>query len=167
MEQYFRKYRRMIEDMEQEPDVTEAEFLGRLSSRSRGRMLVRIMLSAAAVLAVAVSTAVFLDSRSAHSPDPAELCLAEYSEGIRPIYEEIRQMEAESEVCREMGISSTIEELFALSEAFGKQVDNMDYGSRLEMMHAYCSRQTECVAGLYRDCLAAFVRSSGSSPYHE
>ena len=160
MEQYFRKYRKEIDALDQEPQVAEGEFLYRLSSRARSRMLMKIMLPAAAVLAAVVLTTVFLDPGAARYQDPAILCMEEYSEGIRPMYEEIKKMEAESEVCREMGISSTIEELFSSTELFGRQIGTLDYGSRLEVMHVYCSRQTECVAGLYRDCLSAFAQSS-------
>ena len=159
MEQYFRRFSSEIETLGDEPKVTERQFVEKAVSRAARRVrairAAAFAVPAAAVLAVLA----FFAFRSGPEgiQDPAMHCIEEYKDGIRPLYDEIRLMENESQLCREMGISSTIDGLMASSDAFCSQLDGMDPGSRADIVRIYCSRQTECVASLYRECLAAYV----------
>ena len=91
--------------------------------------------TAAAVAAVIVS--IFLLDRE-EAPGPAELYVQEYTDGIRGILDNIRDMEMESDVCRQ------------------KQLDGLDMDDKMLVLKTYYDRQTECVASLYRDCIRAY-----------
>ena len=123
MEQYFRRFSSEIETLGDEPKVTERQFVEKAVSRAARR--VRAIRAAAFAVPAAAVLAVLAFFAFRTGPegiqDPAMTCIEEYKDGIRPLYDEIRLMENESQLC------------------------------------LYCSRQTECVASLYRECLAAYV----------
>lgn len=157
MEQYFRKYSSEIESLETGHGVSEEAFLSRCASIGRKsalrRRLTALLGTAAAVAAVIVS--IFLLDREEAS-GPAELYVQEYTDGIRGILDNIRDMEMESDVCRQMDISSTVEELLASRNDLEKQLDGLDMDDKMLVLKTYYDRQTECVASLYRDCIRAY-----------
>ncbi len=110
--------------------------------------------TAAAVAAVIVS--IFLLDRE-EAPGPAELYVQEYTDGIRSILDNIRDMELKSDVCRQMGISSTVDGLLASRHDLEKQLDGLAMDDRMQVLKTYYDRQTECVASLYRDCIRAYT----------
>lgn len=158
MEQYFRKYSSEIESLETGHGVSEEAFLSRCASIGRKsalrRRLTALLGTAAAVAAVIVS--IFLLDRET-VPGPAELYVQEYTDGIRGILDNIRDMEMESDVCRQMDISSTVEELLASRDDLEKQLDGLDMDDKMLVLKTYYDRQTECVASLYRDCIRAYT----------
>lgn len=158
MEQYFRKYSYMVREEEQLPRVTEEEFMSRYGASKRRARLLRVILPSAAAAAVIVLASLLAFAlKSEVVIDPASVYVQEINEGLMPIYDDIKQMEAGSEVCRQMGISSTIEGLLASSREFESQLDGMDTDDRMRILKVYYGRQTECVADLYRDCIHAYA----------
>ena len=158
MEQYFRKYSSEIEALETGHGVSEEAFLSRCASMERKssvrRRLIALICTAAASAAVIVS--IFLPGRET-VPGPAELYAQEYTDGIRSILDNIRDMELKSDVCRQMGISSTVDGLLASRHDLEKQLDGLAMDDRMQVLKTYYDRQTECVASLYRDCIRAYT----------
>ena len=176
MEKYFDKYRGLLEEQEFEPQTTESQFLSRLHEREGG---VKAFAESCNVLkpskksrwtkaltctiigmAVAVVLALVLPWGEEERLDPAEIYVTNYLDGVQPILTDVNAMESSSEVCREMGVSSVIQNLLGSSESFAEGLEGLDDAQRLAVTQEYCGRQLDCIRDLYRECCAAYASAS-------
>lgn len=176
MEKYFDKYRGLLEEQEFEPQTTESQFLSRLHEREGG---VKAFAESCNVLkpnkksrwtktltctiigmAAAVVLALVLPWGEKERLDPAEIYVTNYLDGVQPILAEVNAMESSSEVCREMGVSSVIQNLLGSSESFAEGLEGLDDEQKLAVTQEYCGRQLDCIRDLYRECCAAYTSAS-------
>lgn len=176
MEKYFDKYRGLLEEQEFEPQTTESQFLSRLHEREGG---VKAFAESCNVLkpskksrwtktltytiigmAAAVVLALVLPWGEEERLDPAVIYVTNYLDGVQPILAEVNAMESSSEVCREMGVSSVIQNLLGSSESFAEGLEGLDDEQRLAVTQEYCGRQLDCIRDLYRECCAAYASAS-------
>lgn len=176
MEKYFDKYRGLLEEQEFEPQTTESQFLSRLHEREGG---VKAFAESCNVLkpskksrwtktltytimgvAAAVVLALVLPWGEEERLDPAEIYVTNYLDGVQPILAEVNAMESSSEVCREMGVSSVIQNLLGSSESFAEGLEGLDDEQKLAVTQEYCGRQLDCIRDLYRECCAAYTSAS-------
>lgn len=176
MEKYFDKYRGLLEEQEFEPQTTESQFLSRLHEREGG---VKAFAESCNVLkpskksrwtktltytimgvAAAVVLALVLPWGEEERLDPAEIYVTNYLDGVQPILAEVNAMESSSEVCREMGVSSVIQNLLGSSESFAEGLEGLDDAQRLAVTQEYCGRQLDCIRDLYRECCAVYTSAS-------
>ena len=176
MEKYFDKYRGLLEEQEFEPQTTESQFLSRLHEREGG---VKAFAESCNVLkpskksrwtktltytimgvAAAVVLALVLPWGEEERLDPAEIYVTNYLDGVQPILAEVDAMESSSEVCREMGVSSVIQNLLGSSESFAEGLEGLDDAQRLAVTQEYCGRQLDCIRDLDRECCAAYASVS-------
>lgn len=164
MERYFGRYRAQADF--RIPLSDEEKFLGRLHDElgcqeragRRNRSWHRAMAAVCGIAAAAVAvTVLWLNSRSGDvGSEPAELYVQEYRESLEPLCDEVRYMESVSEECRQMQLSSVIEELIASSEDIEAECDGLDESQTLEVVRTYCGRQTDCIRNLYAECVEVY-----------
>lgn len=176
MEKYFDKYRGLLEEQEFEPQTTESQFLSRLHEREGG---VKSFAESCNVLkpskksrrtktltytvmgvAAAVVLALVLPWGEEKRLDPAVIYVTNYLDGVQPILAEVDAMESSSEVCREMGVSTVIQNLLGASESFAAGLEGLDDAQRLAVTQEYCGRQLDSIRDLYRECCAAYTSAS-------
>ena len=176
MEKYFDKYRGLLEEQELEPQTTESQFISRLHERaggvksiaesgvvlkpSRKRRWTKALNYTIIGMAAAVVLAIVLPWGEEERLDPAEIYVTNYLDGVQPILAEVDAMESSSEVCREMGVSSVIQNLLGSSESFAEGLEGLDDAQRLAVTQEYCGRQLDCIRDLYRECCAAYASAS-------
>lgn len=163
MEKYFGKYRGLAEEMESCPSVTEQAFLGRLhEERARKRRFRRRTLALTLIgMAAALMVVIILPGREARI-DPAEVYVANYREGVAPLLSEVRKMETDSELCREMGLSSVIESLLYCPEDLAEGLEDAE---KLEVTKKYCNRSLDEIRTLYGECCRAYF--IGTAAVHD
>lgn len=176
MEKYFDKYRGLLEEQEFEPQTTESQFLSRLHEREGGvkafaescnvlkpskkSRWTKTLTYAIMGMAAAVVLALVLPWGEEERLDPAVIYVTNYFDGVQPILAEVNAMESSSEVCREMGVSSVIQNLLGSSESFAAGLEGLDDAQRLAVTQEYCGRQLDCIRDLYRECCAAYASAS-------
>ena len=176
MEKYFDKYRGLLEEQEFEPQTTESQFLSRLHERegmvkafaescnflkpSKKSRWTKTLTYTIIGVAAAVVLALVLPWGEEERLDPAEIYVTNYLDGVQPILAEVNAMESSSEVCREMGVSSVIQNLLGSSESFAAGLEGLDDAQRLAVTQEYCGRQLDCIRDLYRECCAAYASAS-------
>lgn len=176
MEKYFDKYRGLLEEQEFEPQTTESQFLSRLHERaggvksfaesgivlkpSRKSRWTKALTYTIIGMAAAVVLALVLPWGEEERLDPAVIYVTNYLDGVQPILAEVNAMESSSEVCREMGVSSVIQNLLGSSESFAEGLEGLDDAQRLAVTQEYCGRQLDCIRDLYLECCAAYVSAS-------
>lgn len=176
MEKYFDKYRGLLEEQEFEPQTTESQFLSRLHEREGGvkafaescnvlkpskkSRWTKTLTYAIMGMAAAVVLALVLPWGEEERLDPAVIYVTNYLDGVQPILAEVNAMESSSEVCREMGVSSVIQNLLGSSESFAAGLEGLDDAQRLAVTQEYCGRQLDCIRDLYRECCAAYASAS-------
>lgn len=164
MERYFGRYRAQADF--RTPLSDEDAFLGRLHDElggkekagRRNRSWHRAAAAACGIAAAAVAVAFLrLNARSGDVGSvPAELYVQEYRESMEPLCDEVRYMESVSEECRQMQLSSVIEELLASSEDIESECEGLDETQTLEVVRTYCGRQTDCIRNLYAECVEVY-----------
>ena len=174
MEKYFDKYRGLLEEQEFEPQTTESQFLSRLHEREGGvnaeacnvlkpikkSRWTKTLTYTIMGVAAAVVLALVLPWGEEERLDPAEIYVTNYLDGVQPILAEVNAMESSSEVCREMGVSSVIQNLLGSSESFAEGLEGLDDAQKLAVTQEYCGRQLDCIRDLYRECCAAYASAS-------
>lgn len=176
MEKYFDKYRGLLEEQEFEPQTTESQFLSRLHEREGGvkafaescnvlkpskkSRWTKTLTYAIMGMAAAVVLSLVLPWGEEERLDPAVIYVTNYLDGVQPILAEVNAMESSSEVCREMGVSSVIQNLLGSSESFAAGLEGLDDAQRLAVTQEYCGRQLDCIRDLYRECCAAYASAS-------
>lgn len=172
LEKYFDKYRGQADF--RIPLSDGEKFLGRLHDELGGQKpecrkhrAVRCYLAMSAACGIAAAavavTVLWLNSQSGDVGSvPAELYVQEYRESLEPLCDEVRYMESVSEECRQMQLSSVIEELLASSEDIEAECGGLDEAQMLEVVRTYCGRQTDCIRNLYAECVEVY--ETGACP---
>lgn len=123
IEKYFSDYRSLADEAGDNPSVTEQDFLVRLH-REQARKRFHARTLALTFIGMAAALAVFVILREPEVPvNPVELYMTSYREGVAPLLSEVREMEMSSELCREMDLSSVIEELLDSSDGMTDGLD--------------------------------------------
>ena len=163
IEKYFSDYRCLADEAGDNPSVTEQDFLVRLhkeqaSKRFHARTLALTFIGMAAALAV------FVILRGPEVPDnPVELYMTSYREGVAPLLSEVREMEMSSELCREMDLSSVIEELLDSSDGMADGLDGLEDAEKLEVARKYCDSSLDEIRTLYGECCRAYCVGATST----
>lgn len=152
MEEYFDKYRGLVE--EQEPQMDETEFVRKLRKNQR-ISVVRISLSMAAVAAAMVLVALIPIGRETMSA--GECYIAAFNEGVGPLLDEVKSMEGSSEYCREKGYSTVIEELMSTVAEYAGEGSAKGRPAIDPDTKEYCNRMAKKIKGLYADCVHDYV----------
>ncbi|MDY3963352.1 MAG: hypothetical protein SOY98_03490 [Candidatus Cryptobacteroides sp.] len=162
-EKYFMKNLAAGQLNEPLPRVTGEDFLRRLHEEGRAKSrryrrlfitgIAAIMSMAAAFTLVCLLPAGYYRNRTS----PEILYVRAFNDELASICSDIRKMERDSRLCREMGCSEVISELMKSSEdfAFSMKEDGPEesmYAARL-----YCERQMESIRGIYRKCMTAYL----------
>lgn len=156
IEQYFDNYRCLADEAGDNPSVTEQDFLGRLH-KEQARKRFRVRTLALTFIGMAAALAVFVILRGPGVPvNPVEVYMTSYREGVAPLLSEVREMEMSSELCREMDLSSVIEELLDSSDSMTAGLDGLDDAEKLEITRKYCDRSLDEIRTLYGECCRAY-----------
>lgn len=185
MENYFTRFRDRMEAMEKSPETTEAQFLSRLHSNIgeagasshghafRKRRLFDCMAyglaAAAAVFAAVIVIRWNADSEGkgaengsdSYCEDLSMICAANFRDGLMPLYSDVLQMEAESEVCSEMRLSAVIAGLMESPSVYVGDIEGIGPEHKADMTREYCARQADMIRELYRQCAFAHVADMG------
>lgn len=156
IEQYFSNYRCLADEAGDNPSVTEQDFLGRLH-REQARKRFHARTLALTFIGMAAALAVFVILREPEVPvNPVELYMTSYKEGVAPLLSEVREMEMSSELCREMDLSSVIEELLDSSDSMSDGLDGLEDAEKLEVARKYCDSSLDEIRTLYGECCRAY-----------
>ena len=156
IEKYFSDYRSLADEAGENPSVTEQDFLGRLhKEQERKRFHARTL--ALTFIGMAAALAFFFILRGPEVPvNPVELYMTSYREGVAPLLSEVREMEMSSELCREMDLSSVIEELLDSSDGMSDGLDGLEDAEKLEITRKYCDSSLDEIRTLYGECCQAY-----------
>lgn len=156
IEKYFDNYRCLADEAGDNPSVTEQDFLGRLhKEQARKRLQARTL--ALTFIGMAAALAVFVILRGPEVPvNPVEVYMTSYREGVAPLLSEVREMEMSSELCREMDLSSVIEDLLDSSDSMTAGLDGLEDAEKLEITRKYCDRSLDEIRTLYGECCRAY-----------
>mgnify|MGYP006924872884 CR=1 FL=1 len=103
---------------------------------------------------MAAALAVFVILREPGVPvNPVEVYMTSYREGVAPLLSEVREMEMSSELCREMDLSSVIEES---SDGMTAGLDGLEDAEKLEITRKYCDSSLDEIRTLYGECCQAY-----------
>lgn len=156
IEKYFSNYRCLADEAGDNPSVTEQDFLGRLH-KEQARKRFRAHTLALTFIGMAAALAVFVILREPGVPvNPVEVYMASYREGVAPLLSEVREMEMSSELCREMDLSSVIEDLLDSSDSMTAGLDGLEDAEKLEITRKYCDRSLDEIRTLYGECCRAY-----------
>lgn len=156
IEKYFDNYRCLADEAGDNPSVTEQDFLGRLH-KEQARKRFRVRTLALTFIGMAAALAVFVILREPGVPvNPVEVYMTSYREGVAPLLSEVREMEMSSELCREMDLSSVIEELLDSSDGMTAGLDGLEDAEKLEITRKYCDRSLDEIRTLYGECCQAY-----------
>lgn len=157
IEKYFSNYRCLADEAGDNPSVTEQDFLGRLHREQAGKRF-RARTLALTFIGMAAALAVFVILREPGVPvNPVvEVYMTSYREGVAPLLSEVREMEMSSELCREMDLSSVIEELLDSSDSMTAGLDGLDDDEKLEVARKYCDGSLDEIRTLYGECCQAY-----------
>lgn len=156
IEKYFDNYRCLADEAGDNPSVTEQDFLGRLH-KEQARKRFRASTLALTFIGMAAALAVFVILREPGVPvNPVEVYMASYREGVAPLLSEVREMEMSSELCRELDLSSVIEELLDSSDGMTAGLDGLEDAEKLEITRKYCDRSLDEIRTLYGECWRAY-----------
>ena len=163
IEKYFSDYRSLADEAGDNPSVTEQDFLVRLhKEQSRKRFHARTL--ALTFIGMAAALAVFVILREPEVPvNPVELYMTSYREGVAPLLSEVREMEMSSELCREMDLSSVIEELLDSSDGMTAGLDGLEDAEKLEVARKYCDSSLDEIRTLYGECCRAYCVGATST----
>lgn len=163
IEKYFDNYRCLADEAGDNPSVTEQDFLGRLHrEQARKRFHARIL--ALTFIGMAAALAVLVILREPEVPvNPVELYMTSYREGVAPLLSEVREMEMSSELCREMDLSSVIEELLDSSDGMTVGLDGLEDEEKLEVARKYCDTSLDEIRTLYGECCRAYCVGATST----
>ena len=156
IEEYFDRNRNLVDGMEMNPRVTEADFMEKLH---RKRLMKRLRISALTLTgaAAAIIAVMMLPFRgTGNIVDPALEMIAGYEDGVKPLRAEMETMEADSQLCREMDLSAVISSLMDSSYGFADSLKDLDDRQRAEAVRSYCDRQMAQIRELYRECVTAY-----------
>lgn len=156
IEKYFDNYRCLADEAGDNPSVTEQNFLGRLH-KEQARKCFRARTLALTFIGMAAALAVFVILREPEVPvNPVEVYMTSYREGVAPLLSEVREMEMSSELCREMDLSSVIEDLLDSSDSMTAGLDGLEDAEKLEITRKYCDRSLDEIRTLYGECCRAY-----------
>lgn len=156
IEKYFDNYRCLADEAGDNPSVTEQDFLGRLH-KEQARKRFRTHTLALTFIGMAAALAVFVILREPGVPvNPVEVYMDSYREGVAPLLSEVREMEMSSELCREMDLSSVIEDLLDSSDSMTAGLDGLEDAEKLEITRKYCDRSLDEIRTLYGECCRAY-----------
>lgn len=156
IEKYFDNYRCLADEAGDNPSVTEQDFLGRLH-KEQARKRFRTRTLALTFIGMAAALAVFVILREPEVPvNPVEVYMTSYREGVAPLLSEVREMEMSSELCREMDLSSVIEELLDSSDSMTAGLDGLEDAEKLEITRKYCDNSLDEIRTLYGECCQAY-----------
>lgn len=156
IEKYFDNYRCLADEAGDNPSVTEQDFLGRLH-KEQARKRFRASTLALTFIGMAAALAVFVILREPEVPvNPVEVYMTSYREGVAPLLSEVREMEMSSELCREMDLSSVIEELLDSSDGMTAGLDGLEDAEKLEVTRKYCDVSLDEIRTLYGECCLAY-----------
>lgn len=156
IEKYFSDYRSLVDEAGENPSVTEQDFLVRLH-KEQARKRFRARTLALTFICMAASLAVFVILREPEVPvNPVEVYMTSYREGVAPLLSEVREMEMSSELCREMDLSSVIEELLDSSDGMTDGLDGLEDAEKLEVARKYCDSSLDEIRTLYGECCRAY-----------
>lgn len=163
IEKYFDNYRCLADEAGDNPSVTEQDFLVRLhKEQARKRFHARTL--ALTFIGMAAALAVFVILREPEVPvNPVELYMTSYREGVAPLLSEVREMEMSSELCREMDLSSVIEELLDSSDGMTDGLDGLEDAVKLEVARKYCDSSLDEIRTLYGECCRAYCVGATST----
>lgn len=163
IEKYFSNYRCLADEAGDNPSITEQDFLGRLhKEQARKRFHARTL--ALTFIGMAAALAVFVILRGLEVPvNPVELYMTSYREGVAPLLSEVREMEMSSELCREMDLSSVIEELLDSSDGMTAGLDGLEDAEKLEVARKYCDSSLDEIRTLYGECCRAYCVGATST----
>lgn len=163
IEKYFEKYKVLADEEMPQMRTNEQDFLARLHQceeagkvRKRRPWTKALTFSILGV-AAAVTIALVLSWYGGDPRNPSEIFVSNYRKDVAPLLAEVQEMEMKSDVCREMGVSSVIEELLSSSEDFVKSLDGLDDSIRMDATMLYCDRQLDCIRDLFRECCQAYI----------
>ena len=167
IEKYFSNYRCLADEVGDSPSVTEQDFFVRLH-KEQARKRFRARSLALTFIGMAAALAVFVILREPEvQVNPVEVYMTSYREGVAPLLSEVREMEMSSELCREMDLSSVIEELLDSSDGMTAGLDGLEDAEKLEVARKYCDSSLDEIRTLYGECCrayctgAAFVEDNG------
>ena len=156
IEKYFDNYRCLADVAGDNPSVTEQDFLGRLH-KEQARKRFRAHTLALTFIGIAAALAVFVILSETEVPvNPVEVYMTSYREGVAPLLSEVREMEMSSELCREMDLSSVIEDLLDSSDGMTAGLDGLEDAEKLEITRKYCDRSLDEIRTLYGECCRAY-----------
>lgn len=156
IEKYFDNYRCLADEAGDNPSVTEQDFLWRLH-KEQARKRFRSRTLALTFIGMAAALAVFVILREPEVPvNPVEVYMTSYREGVAPLLSEVREMEMSSELCREMDLSSVIEELLESSDSMTAGLDGLEDAEKLEVTRKYCDVSLDEIRTLYGECCQAY-----------
>lgn len=151
LERYFDRNRALAENVEIKPHVSEAVFMEKLH---RKRLMKRLRVSALTLTVAAAMTAVVMFPFR-NTVDPALELISGYEDGVKSLCAEMKDMEADSQLCREMDLSTVISSLMDSSYDFADSLKDLDDMQRAAAVRSYCDRQMEQIRELYRECMTA------------
>ena len=156
IEKYFSNYRSLADETGDNPSITEQDFLERLhEEQARKRFNARTL--ALTFIGMAAALAVFVILREMEVPvNPVEVYMTSYREGVAPLLSEVREMEMSSELCREMDLSSVIEDLLDSSDSITAGLDGLEDTEKLEVARKYCDSSLDEIRILYGECCRAY-----------
>ena len=156
IEKYFDNYRCLADEAGDNPSVTEQDFLGRLH-KEQARKRFRAHTLALTFIGMAAALAVFVILREPGVPvNPVEVYMDSFREGVSPLLSEVRELEMSSELCREMDLSSVIEELLDSSDGMTAGLDGLEDAEKLEVARKYCDSSLDEIRTLYGECCRAY-----------